>query len=74
MCLAISSDKRKYLRQFGEVCAIVSYDALNYFIGHYSKRQTQIQRMSFKKERHELVFSIQSNNYDRDIYAKIVNG
>ena len=37
-------------------CAIVYFDALIDFIGHYLKRETQIQRMRLKKGRHELVF------------------
>ena len=49
---------------------MVSYDALHYFIEHYSKRQTQIQRMRFKKERNELVFRIQSNIFDRAFLQK----
>ena len=57
MCLAISLNKKKYLQQFGELnypmrnsLRISLLDALNYFVGHYSKRQTQILRMRFKKE------------------------
>ena len=49
-------NRRKYLQQFGEVCTIVSYDALNYFIGHYSKRQTKLEERGSKKNDMNLYF------------------
>ena len=46
-------------------CALISYDALTDFIGHYSKRgRHKHQDDEVEKERHELVFRIQSSIYD----------
>ena len=60
VCSAMGLNKRKYLLnsllRLLIACAIVYFDALIDFIGHYLKRDRQIQRMGLKKGRHELVF------------------
>ena len=53
-------------------CAIISYDALTDFIGHISKRDRhKYQDNEVEKERHELVFRIQSNIYDGALLQRL---
>ena len=53
-------------------CAIISYDALTDFIGHISKRDRhKYQDNEVEKERHKLVFRIQSNIYDGALLQRL---